>query len=432
MPPGQKLVCLRDVHLAGKDVVGRAQAAQFVGARPKAGCQARQVGRAQRGGLEVLRAVKLASQKVCLELHEEVVGAGAAVHVKNAQLAARVCGHGVTQVADLVSQGLKSCAGNVGAPGAARQAIDCAAGLAVPPGGAQAGEGRHNIDAAGVGDAQCQGLGLGRSANNAQLIAQPLDQCASHKDRALKRIDQPVVRRRARGHGGHQVVRAGAGLVAGVQQHKAAGAVGVFGLARLKTALAKQSRLLVAGNARDRNARGDPGVARLAKETRAGAHLGHHRGRDTKEVQQLLVPAAAVDVKQHRAACVGGVGRVHQAAGQDPDKPGVHGAKQKLTGLGALAGAGDVAQDPADLAGREVGVGEKTGLGTDLLGNLGRAAQLFYQIGAAAALPHDGVHHGGAGGGVPHNGGLALVVDTNRVDVLGGQPALGNKLGQAP
>ena len=56
-----------------------------------------------------------------------------------------------------------------------------------------------------------------------------------------------------------------------------------------------------------------------------------------------------MDVVEHRSACVGDVGRVHQASREHPHKPGVNGAKEQLARLGALAGTGHVVKDPADL-----------------------------------------------------------------------------------
>ena len=43
---------------------------------------------------------------------------------------------------------------------------------------------------------------------------------------------------------------------------------------------------------------------------------------------------------------------------------------------------------------------------------------------------HDGVGDGQAGGGVPHDGGLALVVDADGGDVLGAKVMPGDELRQ--
>ena len=84
-------------------------------------------------------------------------------------------------------------------------------------------------------------------------------------------------------------------------------------------------------------------------------------------------------------------------------------------------------QDPADLGGREVGVGQQAGGGLDVVGEaLGH--QLVHQAGGAAALPDDGVVNGGAGGFVPDDGGFPLVGDADGRQVGGLDAALGHHL----
>ena len=235
---------------------------------------------------------------------------------------------------------------------------------------------------------------------------------------------------RTGGDGGDEAVVGGAGLGTRVQQQEAARAVGVLCLAGLEAALAEQRRLLVAGHARDGNARRHARVAGLAKAPRRAPDLGHHAGRNAKQVEQPRVPAAFVDVVEHGAACVGDVGGMHEPAGEHPNQPGVHRAKEQLAALGTLARTGHVVEDPRDLARGEVRVGQQTGLGLDLGSHLGVAAELVDHGGSAAALPHDGVGHRLARGGVPHDGGLALVVDADACDVLGTQAMALQQLGQ--
>ena len=77
-----------------------------------------------------------------------------------------------------------------------------------------------------------------------------------------------------------------------------------------------------------------------------------------------------------------------------------------------------VVEDPLDLAGGEVGVGHEARLVGDDARRLRVGRQLVDDGGRAAALPHDGVHHGLPRFAVPHHGGLALVRDADAVDVL--------------
>ena len=126
---------------------------QLVGGRVHAGGQAGQVGRAQRGGLGHLRPHHGDAQQVGLELHQQVVDAGAAVHAqlrhRGATGGGGVGGHGLQQRGALEGDALQRRAGDVRHRAAAAQADDGAARVGLPVGRAQAGEGRHEHHAAG-------------------------------------------------------------------------------------------------------------------------------------------------------------------------------------------------------------------------------------------------------------------------------------------
>src|SRR5690606_24201901 len=97
---------------------------------------------------------------VGLELHEEVVGRGPAVDLERLERGADVGAHGAEEVGDLQGDALERGAGDVRAGGAARDAGDQAAGVRAPVGGAEAGVGGDEDDAAAVGDAGGEGLDL--------------------------------------------------------------------------------------------------------------------------------------------------------------------------------------------------------------------------------------------------------------------------------
>ena len=124
-----------------------------------------------------------------------------------------------------------------------------------------------------------------------------------------------------------------------------------------------------------------------------------------------------MDIKEHRAACVGVIRDVDPAAGELPDEPGIDRAEEELSGCRPSARAGDVVQEPLDLGAGEVGVGDEAGLGPDLVGMSVRH-QLVDDVGGAAALPDDGIVDGLAGLLVPDDGGLALVGDADGGDIL--------------
>ncbi|MNS91052.1 hypothetical protein D3C72_1251260 [compost metagenome] len=119
-----------------------------------------------------------------------------------------------------------------------------------------------------------------------------------------------------------------------------------------------------------------------------------------------------MDVEEHGARGVGVVGDVHLAAGKFPDQPAVDGAEQQLTVARALAAAFDVVEDPLELGAGEVRVGDQAGGVADVL-LVAIALELLADLGAASALPDDGVVDRAAGVLVPDHGGFALVGDAD-------------------
>ena len=97
-------------------------------------------------------------------------------------------GHGVDHVAGLVGHGLHHRPGQVRPARAPGDAHERAPGVGVPPGAAQPGERRHQVDAAGVGHRLGQRPDLGRLADQPQAVPQPLHGGAGHEDGALQRV----------------------------------------------------------------------------------------------------------------------------------------------------------------------------------------------------------------------------------------------------
>ena len=146
----------------------------------------------------------------------------------------------------------------------------------------------------------------------------------------------------------------------------------------------------------------------------------------------LRVPGQRVQVHQHGARGVGRLGEVQPAlgaAGHVPDQPGVHVAEGQVTGLGALAGALDVVQNPAHLGAGEVGRQRQTHLGLVAFGATPERAELLADRVGAGVLPDDRVVDRLAGRAVPHQRGLALVGDPDRGDVGRGDVGLGQRAG---
>jgi len=201
-------------------------------------------------------------------------------------------------------------------------------------------------------------------------------------------------------------------FVAGVHQQEAAGAVGVLGLAGFHAHLAEQRRLLVTGDTAD----GDAALG-AAVDLRRGLHFRQHFARNVEDLQHLRIPLQGVDVEEHGARGVGVIGDVGFAAGKFPDQPAVHGAEQQFAVASALTAAFDVIEDPLELGTGKVRVGDQAGGVVDVL-LVAITLELLADLGAAAALPYDGVVDRAAGDFVPHYGGFTLVGDTDGGDLV--------------
>ena len=386
-----------------------------VGGGPDAHGPARQHCRALGGGLDHPGAHHAGVEYVGLELHQEVVGAGPAVHQQDLGQRAGVGGHGGDDVRGLIGDGFQRGPHDVRPPGAPGEAHDGAAAVHVPVGRAQAGEGGHEVHVAVVADLRGHALGLGGAGHQAHLVPEPLHHRAAHEHAALQRVAGLAVD--APGHGGDQVLHGLHRRLARVHQHEAAGAVGVLAHARFKAALAEQRRVLVARHGGD----GDlPAQYRLIQHADHAGGIHHprqHLRRYVHGAQQHLVPLLGVDVVEHGAPGVGGVGDVHVVGGQVPRKEAVHRAEAQLALLRPLPRAGDGVQHPLQLRAREVGVRHQAGAVPE---HVAQAVlfQPLHQRRGAAALPHDGVAQRLAGGPVPQERSLALVGDADGRDVL--------------
>src|SRR6218665_394643 len=107
------------------------------------------------------------------------------------------------------------------------------------------------------------------------------------------------------------------------------------------------------------------------------------------------------------------------SAGQIPEQPGVHGAREKFTALSSHASSWNRIKYPRDLGRRKVGGKGESGLWGEPGATAPRRKPVNLWLGTGV-LPHDCVGDRGAGVSIPDDGGLALVCDTDRGD-LGGR-----------
>lgn len=160
----------------------------FIGGLPEADGESGEVGGAEGGCFDDPGPGDGESEQVGLELHEQVVCGGSAVHAQLRGVGAGVGGHGVEHVGDLEGDALQGGACDVRGGGAAGDAGDDAAGVGVPVGRAEPGEGGHEADAAGVGHGGGEGLDFGGAAHDAEPVAEPLDDGPGDEDAALEGV----------------------------------------------------------------------------------------------------------------------------------------------------------------------------------------------------------------------------------------------------
>ena len=138
-----------------------------------------------------------------------------------------------------------------------------------------------------------------------------------------------------------------------VDEDEAPRAVRRLRVALAEAALAEQRSLLIAGDPGNRNGRAEQ--ARLGDHTARRHDRGQDRPFDPEEGEQLFVPLAGVELLQHRPRRVRHVDDVRTPVGQLPHEPRVDGPEGE-----APLRASAPLEDPLQLRGREVGVGDES------------------------------------------------------------------------
>src|SRR4029453_19529244 len=89
-----------------------------------------------------------------------------------------------------------------------------------------------------------------------------------------------------------------------VEQHEAAGSIGVLRRSRLEARLAEERSLLIAGVAGNRHCSAEELGIGLPIHLARRPHFRQHRAWYIEQAQQLVIPLERVDVEQQRAAGV--------------------------------------------------------------------------------------------------------------------------------
>ncbi len=376
-----------------------------------------------------------------MDLHEGVVARRAAVDAQLVEGEAAVVLQGLEHVSRLERDALQGGARQVSSAGAAAHAEHGAAGVGVPVRGAQTRECRHQHDSAAVRHARRQLLDVGGGADDAEAVAQPLDDRAGREHATFQR-ELGGQRRRGEAHGtlraadrlvaapsdgAEQVVGGRYRLGPGVQHQEATGAVGVLGVAGGEAGLTEGRCLLVAGQRGERHAGQRPVLDDL-HDTGGRDELRKDRNWDVEDVGQAVAPRLLGEVEQQRTRRVADVGGVDPAAGEARREPAVDGAEGQLAGQGALAGALDRVEQPGDLAGGEVRVEQQPRGGPHLVADA-RVLEAVDDAGRAAVLPDDRVVDGLQRLAIPDHRRLALVGDAHRGEVVCLEPGVAESLG---
>ena len=209
-------------------------------------------------------------------------------------------------------------------------------------------------------------------------------------------------------------------LLSRVHEKEAACAVCIFYFPGLKAALAEESRLLISRSPSDGDFSSHHVRGSVAVYTAGGLYIREHAPGHMEILQNFLIPALFVNIKEHGPGRVGVVRHMDAALCQIPDQPGVHGSEEKLPPLCPFPGAFHMIQYPFDLAPGEICVGNKAGPLPDFfLPSL--RLQPLNPVRRPAALPDNGIVHRLSRVLVPDNGRLPLVcnADGRNVAVVG-------------
>ena len=157
-------------------------------------------------------------------------------------------------------------------------------------------------------------------------------------------------------------------LLAGAEQGKAAGAIGVLQQTFLETGLPEERGLLVARDSGDWDGGAEEGSLGFRDDALRRYDLGQHGARNAENFQKFVVPIVCRQVHEHGARGVGDIGNVRLPACEIPDEPAIDGAEECVAGFRFLAYTAYVFQNPANFAGREIGVDNEASLGSDYRG----------------------------------------------------------------
>ena len=181
---------------------------------------------------------------------------------------------------------------------AASDAGDGAARIRIPMRSTQSGEGRHQIDTAGVRNARGQRFDLRRRFHQTQTVAQPLHHGTANENASFQSVLGLVCQ--LPDHRRQQPMPRCHRLTADGHEQEATGPVGIFRKTAVEAGLPEERRLLVARHAGNRNRRAEQRRHRFAVDFAGRTDLRQQRARHVQQSQQIVIPLTSVDIIEHR------------------------------------------------------------------------------------------------------------------------------------
>src|SRR5690625_2245712 len=209
--------------------------------------------------------------------------------------------------------------------------------MRIPPGSTEAGEGWHQVNITVVRDGTGQLLHFGGRTDDAEAVAQPLDDCTGGEHRTLNGIlyaTRQQFLRQVPGDSADESATRYQPLITRVQKHEAAGSVSVLAHARAETRLPETGCVLVAGNGQHRQFRTEVPARYRPEAADRRPDFRQDRRRNIERFQQLRRPVKRLRVIKHRPAGVRDVSRVNRAISKPPQEPAVHGSEREFAPFG--------------------------------------------------------------------------------------------------
>ena len=290
--------------------------------------------RTKRGRLDHVRAFDRNTEHIGLKLHQPRIGRRSAVNPQAFEAGPAAFAHHAEYVGRAVRHGLERRARKMRPGASAREPDNRASRIRLPVRRPEPDERGNKVDALVGRERRGKRAGLACGLDDAESIAQPLHRRAGDENRGFIGVRRLAVGVACHGH--EQSFPSLRATRPGIQQKERARTIRVLPFSGLPAPLPEQRGLLVSGHAEDRNGRTEHLGRRRAEIARGGAYLWEHGHGDAEELAQLRTPGVRADVVQQRAGRISVIGRVHLAAGESPQEPGVDRPRAQFTGGGAV------------------------------------------------------------------------------------------------